>query len=145
MRADPTALASPFPTMPPRVTTSTFCCLFLLATAGPISTVRATPASSDSRTLAGQNKNQTISDQGDGTFLNPILSGHQHDPTGVRVGLKVRHRDHDMTFYPSADGENWTLILWGASPPTETTQRIGLYASGNGTVQFRKFTYRGLP
>ncbi len=74
-----------------------------------------------------------------GNNFLPDLYPDQH------VFLKVRHRDHDVTFYHSADGENWTLFPWGASTSTESTQRIGIYASGSGTVQFRHFTYRGLP
>ncbi len=65
-------------------------------------------------------------------------------PTG-EVFLRVVNRDHDVDFFHSPDGVNWSKFPWGASASTESTQRAGFYASGQGTVKLHAFTYRGLP
>lgn len=60
------------------------------------------------------------------------------------VFLRVRNVDHDVTFYHSGDGATWTKFPWGAGASTESTQRAGFYAAGDGIVTFRSFTYQGL-
>lgn len=63
---------------------------------------------------------------------------------GAPVFLKFRNIDHDVEFFHSTDGEQWTKFSWGASLSTESPLRIAIYASGEGFVEFRDFRYRGL-
>ena len=65
-------------------------------------------------------------------------------PAG-EVYLRVVNQDHDVTFYHSPDGQTWHKYHWGASASTESVQRAGFYAAGEGTVKIHTFTYRGLP
>lgn len=54
----------------------------------------------DARPAQVRAEHQPRADRGDGTYRNPILSGHYHDPTVVRVGA-----DYYLTHCPD-------LILW---------------------------------
>ncbi len=58
--------------------------------------------------------------------------------------LRIRNVDHDVTFYYSKDGANWSKHEWGAALSTETVQRIVLYAAGEGEATFKDYQYKGL-
>jgi xylan 1,4-beta-xylosidase len=61
---------------------------------------------------AGAAEHQSIADQGNGTYRNPVLAGHWHDPTVLRVGADyyLTHCEHDSRgpiIWHSRDLVNW--------------------------------------
>lgn len=56
-------------------------------------------------------EHQPRADRGDGTFRNPVLAGHYHDPTVVRVGSDY-YLTHcpDLVIWHSRDLVNWRPI-----------------------------------
>ncbi len=58
-----------------------------------------------------QTENQPRADLGDGTFRNPVLAGHYHDPSVVRVGADY-YLTHcpDLIIWHSRDLVNWRPI-----------------------------------
>ncbi|RXK56326.1 xylosidase [Oleiharenicola lentus] len=81
-------------------------CLALTLSAG-LGAVHASPAKIES---------QWQPDQGDGTFRNPILAGHWHDPTVLRVNADyyMTHCEHDSRgpiIWHSRDLVNWRPLV----------------------------------
>jgi xylan 1,4-beta-xylosidase len=63
------------------------------------------------RTAHVQAENQPRADRDDGTFRNPVLAGHYHDPSVVRVGADY-YLTHcpDLIMWHSRDLVNWRPI-----------------------------------
>jgi beta-xylosidase len=83
--------------------------LFLLL-AAPALTAEPAPAAGD-RAARVQAEQQPLADRGDGTFRNPVLAGHYHDPSVVRVGADY-YLTHcpDLVIWHSRDLVNWRPI-----------------------------------
>lgn len=65
----------------------------------------------DDRVTRVAAERQPRADRGDGTFRNPVLAGHHHDPTVVRVGADY-YLTHcpDLVIWHSRDLVNWRPI-----------------------------------
>ncbi len=69
-----------------------------------------------------------------------------------RVFLKLRNIEHDVSAFWSPDGKTWTRFRMGFEMSGYhhdtfadwSTLRVAFFASGEGTVVFRKFRYQGL-
>lgn len=68
-------------------------------------------AASHDRAALVRAEAQPIADRGDGTFRNPVLPGHYHDPSVVRVGADY-YLTHcpDLVIWHSRDLVNWRPI-----------------------------------
>jgi len=88
---------------------------------------------------AAMAEHQPVADRGDGTYRNPVLSGHWHDPTVLRVGSDyyLTHCEHDNRgpiIWHSRDLVNWrplarieSLAGLGNIWATDLTYYHGLY------------------
>ena len=85
--------------------------ILLLGGLGPV--CRAESSSDRAQRVAAvAREQQPVADQADGTFRNPVLPGHYHDPTVVRVGddYYLSHCEHDHRgplIWHSRDLVNW--------------------------------------
>jgi len=61
-----------------------------------------------------------------------------------RVYLKLRNLYHDLALYYSLDGREWVKLERSASVEGYKTNHLGLFACGEGVVEFRHFRYQGL-
>lgn len=72
------------------------------------------------------------------------------NPIGNREFLRLINEDNEVSFYYSGDGRSWTKIPRGLEVSGFNhnifggffSLRVGLYAFGNGKVEFDNFTYQ---
>ena len=97
----------------PRVRSLTRVFLAILLRGGLAPVCRAESSSDRAQRVAAvAREQQPVADQADGTFRNPVLPGHYHDPTVVRVGddYYLSHCEHDHRgplIWHSRDLVNW--------------------------------------
>lgn len=78
--------------------------------------------------------------------------GDRTPVTVDRLWVRIRNLEHDVSFFWSADGRDWTKFEGGTEMSGYHhdgqdgwgTLKIALFASGRGEVVFRDFRYRGL-
>jgi xylan 1,4-beta-xylosidase len=59
-----------------------------------------------------------------------------------KIHVRIRNNKFDVSCYYSKDGKHW--IPFKRSTELTAVRRVSLYAAGEGEVEFRNFTYRGL-